>query len=264
MQLSGPADAGPARHPGRAHADRTAAIWLAGFALLCFVYFLPRWNSYNEDARVDVTLSIVDRASVNINPYRLNTGDETKVGKNFYSNKAPGQSLLGVPVYAFFKAALAIGPVRSLVNGVESSSAWKYALKDAACPPPHGSTDHCRFVTRPKLDFALLQYLEAAATAAIPSILFLLLFFWFLGFFSESTFDRTVLTAAVGLATIVFPYSQLFFSHVPAMALDFLGFVLVYSLTGTHAQNARVPRWLAERPNFGLVLAGCALGLSVV
>src|SRR5579862_9741278 len=186
--------------------SRGAAIWLAGLALIEFIYFLPRWNSYNEDARVDVVLSVVDHGSISINPYHLNTKDETRVGNNFYSNKAPGQSLLGVPVYAGFRALASIGFVRTLLTDFEHNPAWNRALADAACNPPVPG-DHCRFVTKPRLDFAVLQYLEAIITVAIPSVLMLLLFYWLLGFFSVSVRNRTLLTLGVGLGTIVFPYS---------------------------------------------------------
>jgi hypothetical protein len=267
MQFSVLEREGHANHPGRTISNRRAAMWLAGFALLCFVYFLPRWNSYNEEARLDVTLSLVDHLSIDINPYHLNTGDETHVGKNYFSNKAVGQSLAGVPAYALFKAIVAIPAVRSIVNDVESDTAWHYALADAACPPPPGSRDHCRFVTNPKLDFALVQYFEAIMTVAIPSTLMLLLFFWFLGFLSTSLLDRILVTAGLGLGTVIFPYSQLFFSHVPATALDFLGFVLVYCASeaySPHAGHERIPRWLTRDPRLTMALAGLALGLSVV
>ena len=243
--------------------SRRAAIWLAGLSLACFVYFLPRWSSYNEDARIDMVLSIVDRGVVNIDPYHLNTGDEDKFKGHFYSNKAPGQSLVGVPVYAAFKLATSLGPIRSLVDDMERSSAWHGALNDAACLQPVPG-DYCRFVTRPKLDFAMLQYLEAVLTVAIPSTLMLLLFFWFLGFFSESLFNRTILTGALGLGTMVFPYSQLFFSHVPAAALDLAGFVLVFCVIRGLGGDARVPSWIRTNPALAITLAGLSLGLSIV
>lgn len=235
-------------------------VWIAGFLLICFVYFLPRWHDWNQDARMDMTMSIVNHAAINIDAYASNTRDRDYFDQHYYSNKAPGQSLLGVPVYLAFKGALAIPPIRTLANDIQKNSAWSEALHDAT---DYTAVGHSRFVA-PKLDFAMLQYLEAAFTAAVPSVLFLLFFFWFLGYFSSSLLNRAVLTLALGLATMIFPYSQLFYSHVPAMALDFVGFALIYIL----GQGSSKPRhgtvWLIEHPRSTALIAGFALGLSVV
>ena len=115
----------------------------------------------------------------------------------------------------------------------------------------------------PRLDFALLQYVESVVTAAIPSILMLLLFFWFLGYFSSSLFNRTLLTLALGLATMVFPYSQEFYSHVPAALFDLLGFVLIYASSARSAPR-RGTAWLLTHRWAAMFMAGVALGLSVV
>lgn len=252
--------------PGEAGAgtfSSRAALWLAGFTLLSFVYFLPRWNSYNEDARLDVVLSLVNRGVVNIDRYHLNTGDADYYRGHYYSNKAIGQSLLGAPVYGGFKLATSTPPVRSLVNALERNQAWKGALRDAACKPLVPG-DHCRFVSSPRLDFALLQYLEAIITVAIPSVLMLLLFFWFLEFFSSSLLSRTILTVALALGTMIFPYSQLFFSHVPATALAFAGFVAVFCLGLRGEARSRLPSWLRDKPWLVATLGGLALGSSVL
>lgn len=237
-------------------------VWLAGFALLCFVYFLPRWHDWNQDARMDMTMSIVNHGTIDIDAYYFNTGDEDKYKGHYYSNKAPGQSLLGVPVFVVYKGLLQISPVRYLASAFEGDSGWSLALADAQCTV-FVATDPCRFIP-PKLDFALLQYVESGVTAAVPSVLLLLLFFWFLGYFSDSLVNRCLLTMSLGLATIVFPYAQNLYSHVPAAALEFTAFVLIYIL-GTTPRAARPgTRWLLENRGAAAFLAGFALGLAVV
>ncbi len=198
-------------------------------------------------------MAIVNHDTIAINAYHFNTMDDSKFDGHFYSNKAPGQSLVGVPVYLAFKLATALPPIRAAVNGLEKNSAWNMALQDAAG----------RFVP-PKLDFALLQYLESIVTAAIPSVLFLLLFFWFLGYFSSSLLNKAVLTLALGLGTIVFPYSQLFYSHVPGAGLDFAGFALVFIAANPNLPERRGSQWLREHTAATVTLAGLALGLAVV
>ncbi|HZT95773.1 MAG TPA: hypothetical protein VFB34_02940, partial [Chloroflexota bacterium] len=180
--------------------DLRAGLWIGGVLFLCFVYFLPRWHDWNQDARMDMTMAIVNHDTIAINAYQYNTKDDSRFQGHYYSNKAPGQSLSGVPVYVAFKALTALPPGRGLVDAVEGNTAWNMALQEAAG----------RFVP-PKLDFALLQYLESVLTVAVPSVLFLLLFYWFLGYFSDSQLNRIILTLGFGLATIIFPYSQLFY-----------------------------------------------------
>jgi hypothetical protein len=239
-------------------------IWLAGLALFCFVYFLPRWHDWNQDARLDMTMALVNHGTIAINAYQWNTKDDDFFHGHYYSNKAPGQSLVGVPVYAVYKALLSLPPVRRAVDSIERDSAWKLALQDGGD----------RFIP-PKLDFALLQYVESIVTVAIPAVLLLVLFYWFLGYFSNSLFNRALLTLALGLATMIFPYAQLFYSHIPAAALLFAGFVLVYIATVrspklalglTIAPGVEVPRFASHRlqTTFLIFFAGLALGAAVV
>lgn len=236
------------------------AVWLAGFLLVCFVYFLPRWHDWNQDARLDVTMSIVNHATIDIDAYASNTRDRDYFDGHYYSNKAPGQSLLGVPVYLAFKGALALSPIRTMANHFEQNHAWNLALQDATDPMSAGDS---RFIP-PRLDFAILQYLESILTAAVPSVLFLLFFYWFLGYFSGSLLNRSILTLALGIGTIIFPYSQLFYSHIPATALDFVGFALVYILGHRGLSPRKGTAWMSNRPQLSAALAGFCLGLSVV
>lgn len=211
---------------------------------------------------MDMTMAIVNHSTIAIDAYQYNTSDDDHFNGHYYSNKAPGQSLLGVPVFVVYKAALGIPPVRTAVNLLEANSAWRLALQDARCTVAVPK-DPCRFVP-PRLDFALLQYVESIFTAAVPSLLMLLLFFWFLGYFSSSLLNRALLTVALGLGTMIFPYSQEFYSHVPATDLDFAGFVLVFvaGMRGRHPRPGT--ERLVRHPAWTVFLAGLLLGLSVV
>lgn len=238
-------------------------VWLAGLFMLCFVYFLPRWHDWNQDARLDMTMAVVNHGTIAIDAYQRNTSDDDHFQGHYFSNKAPGQSLLGVPVYVAFKLALAVPPVRASLNAFERNSAWNMALQDAGCITPI-KNDPCRFVLPRKLDFAMLQYVESSLTAAVPSVLMLLLFFWFLAYFSSSVLNRALLTTALGLGTMIFPYSQEFYSHVPAAALEFGAFVLIY-IVGSAGRSPRVGTgWILENPPIAVFVAGFCAGLGVV
>lgn len=227
------------RGGGTLTAPRTAG-WLAGMFLLCFTYFMPRVYDWNSQARLDMTLAIVNRGTIAINDYRWNSQDEAMYGGRYYSNKAPGQSLIGVPFYAAHKGVLRLLGSRSFTDeiGLRDSTPelWAY--------------------------YQLVEYLETIYTVAIPAMLLLLLFFWFLGYYSSSLLNRAVLTLALGLGTTIFPYAQVFYSHVPAAALLFAAYVLI----SLPRRGARGPRsaWLVAHPEVTALLAGVALGFALL
>jgi hypothetical protein len=95
-------------------------------------------------------------------------------------------------------------------------------------------------------------------------MLFLLLFYWFLGYFSPSVLNRTVLTLALGLATPILPYSQNLYSHVPCAALLFAAFVLLFLLEPAGRARGHRSRWLISHPHSTAFLAGLALGSAVL
>jgi hypothetical protein len=176
--------------PGDIPARRSrASFWLAGVFLLCFTYFLPKPGDWNQNARLDLTLAMVNHGTVRTNPYHWQAGDDVLYKGHYYSNKAPGQSLVGVPVLLAYKGLLA---------AVDSSSIGDHmGLKHAGLTANY--------------NFWLWQILESWYTVSLPTTLFLLLFFWFLGYFSRSVLNRAVLTLALGLATDMFSYSALFY-----------------------------------------------------
>jgi hypothetical protein len=90
------------RLDGRARRDIILALTL----LLCYGLFrqVPAWNEYS---RYDLTRALVDDGTTRIDPYAANTGDKAVYDGHVYSDKAPGTSFIGVPVYALFKLSVA-------------------------------------------------------------------------------------------------------------------------------------------------------------
>src|SRR5436305_112367 len=89
--------------------QRRVPLWLLGTLLICFLYFLPRPGEWNQDARLDMSLAIVNHATVQIDQYHWNAGvDAAQFEGHYYQNKAPGQSLLAVPVLAAYKGMLVL------------------------------------------------------------------------------------------------------------------------------------------------------------
>ena len=77
-----------------------ALFWLL---VLAYAYVIPSAPSFNTESHLYVTFSIVDRHSLNIDPYHVRLGDESSWHGHSYSDKAPGLSLLAVPVYGVLR-----------------------------------------------------------------------------------------------------------------------------------------------------------------
>lgn len=210
--------------------SRWVTVWLAGLFLLCFGYFRPH-SDPNQTARIDMAVAIVDHATFAIDSNGVvNTSDSDFYQGRYYSNKAPGSSFIAVPMYLLYKGVLA------LRGGIPA---------DPANDPELG-------------------YLEAFTLVAVPATLWLLLFFWFLACFSSSIVNRAVLTIALGLGTMIFPYAQNYFSHVTVAGVLFTALVLIYLSGGRDAARGRLARWLTDNPARGALLAGLALGTAVL
>jgi hypothetical protein len=220
---------GPGSRVPRGVTSRRVGVWLSVFSFLCFAYFLPHWD-WNQTARLDMTVAAANHHTFAIDRYQGNTGDKAFFRGHYYIVKAPGQSLIGVPIYLGYRIFM------------------------DAKGTPHADT----------ADDLAMQYVQILITCAIPATLLLLLFFWFLGYFSNSLANRALLTLALGLGTNIFAYAQQLFGHVPAAALLFAGFVLVYILGRKDSVRGPWTAWLVANPDFTALLAGLALGTAIL
>jgi hypothetical protein len=74
--------------------------WAVAIALLCsFGYFVgpPAWN---QNSRLALTRALVEHGEVRIDAWQVTTGDKSYRDGHFYSDKAPGVSLLATGPYA--------------------------------------------------------------------------------------------------------------------------------------------------------------------
>jgi len=74
---------------------------------LCYSYFFHfiGRESWNVSSRLNLTYALAEYGTFRIDPYHSNTGDKVFFRGHYYSDKAPGLSLLAVPGYLFFKRA---------------------------------------------------------------------------------------------------------------------------------------------------------------
>jgi Gpi18-like mannosyltransferase len=220
---------GELHDPAPVITSRRVGVWLAVVSFLCFSYFLPHWD-WNQNSRLDMTVAAVDHGTFAIDQYQGNTGDKDFFRGHYYSSKAPGQSLMAIPVYLGYET-------------------FMNAIGEPPMDPP---------------DDMAVKAVVIVATTTIPATLLLLLFFWFLGYLSSSVANRALVTLALGLGTNIFSYSQQLFGHVPAAASLFAGFVLIYILAHPdRPRNAWTDRLMAN-PELTAMLAGLALGMAIL
>jgi hypothetical protein len=222
---------------------RPHRLALLVFAVLsaCYGYFFPRWAEWNENSRLDLTLAIVERGTIRIDDYYENTGDYAAHGGHVYTDKAPGASFLGVPVYLVFRLLADTAPVRALLRRAGDSAALARTLREGGS----GLRDD-------KVRFAAALYAVSFAVVSLPSALLGAVLCLFLGRLVADPFLRVLLALAYGLATIAFPYSTVLYGHQTAAALLFLAFALLHRRRRGEA-GSRAP-WGA----------GTLLGLAVL
>lgn len=189
-EIASPAAGAPAT-PRRSRLDGIAwrEIILALALLLCYGFFrqLPAWNEWS---RYDLVVALVDDHTMRIDRYHTNTGDKALYNGHYYSDKAPGSALLGVPVYA-------------LLRGVSS-------LTGAGQPDPGW----------------VMQAL-AFALAGVPTVLLSLLLLRFLRA-HVGEWWALIMSAGYALGTLAFPFATMYFGHAASTLFLFGAFYLLW------------------------------------
>lgn len=160
--------------------------------VVVFPYF-PRLNNPNENVRVWATRAVVAHGTFAIDQVEREWGevsDRAAHAGHRYSGKAPGTSLLGVPVLAAQTALW-----RAAGQGPPSKTATIWALR--------------------------------VLTVAVPLSLFLLAFGRAVERETGSPWARDLLTVGLGLGTLLYPYGLLFVGHAQSAAAAFGGFLCV-------------------------------------
>ncbi|TMC48055.1 MAG: hypothetical protein E6J14_13200, partial [Chloroflexi bacterium] len=170
---------------------RQRELVVALFLLLCFGFFhqIPLWN---EPTRYDLVVALVDHHTTQIDVNQSNTGDKALYKGHYYTDKAPGSSFLGVPVYA----AIRVGE---------------------------------RVFNTGERDMDSVLQILAFILSGVPTVLLALLLLRFLRSMVEEWW-AFIVTLGLALATIVFPFATMFFGHALAAFFLFATFYVVWRL----------------------------------
>jgi hypothetical protein len=170
------------------------AIGLTVIYLYSFPYF-EGIRSANELPRIYLTMAMVDRGALNIDPElkRFQGSPDTSVyGGKHYCNKAPGMSFLALPTYIVMKAFNGWQPLESMAE-----------LRKAF-------------------------YWFRLTVSAIPSLLFLLLLWRVLSEVVRSRPLRQLILLGYGVGTMSFIYGTLFIAHQLSALLVGAAFYLIW------------------------------------
>lgn len=226
--------------------------------LFCYAYFFPRWADWNQNSRMDLTMAIVEQSRFAIDDYYENTGDYAVYGDHIYTDKAPGTSFLGVPAYAAFRLLARIPAIEEPLHRLSATEALKATLRE-------GGTG----LLEEKVRFAVALYFVTFCVILLPSALLGASLYRFLGRILKGEWQRALLVLGYGLATIVFPYSTVFYGHQIAAVLLFAAFYLAYrirlgELSTNYLWGVGALLGLTVLTEFPALVAGGLLGLYVL
>lgn len=157
-----------------------------------FGYF-QQGAGWNSNARLALTYCLTEEGSFQIDRFTDATGDMAHIDGHYYSDKAPGTSLFGVPVYAVLRL-----------------------LRPVLLP---GITDFTfNLLVLHMIVFFTVSIISAWCCVRVFDFLFSL----------GIRPDKAWLTAALpAVCSMIFPYSTLLLGHAPAAAFLFLCFMSV-------------------------------------
>ncbi len=162
---------------------------LALLLLFCYGFFrqVPVWNEYS---RYDLVRALVEDGTTSIDRFQGNTGDKAYYQGHYYSDKAPGTALMGVPVYLLVT-------LTAHAVGVET-------------PAPLDAIEALVFVE-----------------CGVLTVLLVLLL---LRFLRPVVGERwaLVMSLGYGLGSIAFPLATMFFGHAASAFFLFAAFYLLW------------------------------------
>jgi hypothetical protein len=172
---------------------------LFALLLVSFAYFgsTPSWN---PSSRFDLVRAMVEERDLSIDSFHENTGDKSLHAGHFYSDKAPGLSLLAAPVHAVRYLA------RWLADRVPE-------IEDPGWS--RGSLFLCTLLT--------VGLLSAAASVALLRVCLAL---------GAGPARALWIAIAWSIGTPAFAYSSLFFAHQAVASLLVIAFAILVGNRG--------------------------------
>src|SRR5215213_4796369 len=182
--------------------DKRTSLTLFLLVFFCFTYFLPQYEAEaenekgggkvggaNEKSRLALIASVVERHRLDIDADHAMTSDKAWYDGHYYSDKAIGTAVLGVPVYAAYRELL----------GFEHFARELWKLNNPL-------------------------YILTVAVVALPSAILSVLLYQLGRLMEAGRAWALLLTLLYAFGTLAFPFSTVFFGHQVAAAFAFAAF----------------------------------------
>ncbi len=232
--------------PVHARWHRLAPVMLALFCT--YAYFIPA-PGWNQNSRLALTRALAEHGTVQIDAHHETTGDKSLRDGHFYSDKAPGASLLALPAYEIlYLSRRALGADLPTISVRPMDAADDVADRDPdlADRKPGDRISY-------NLAHRLALWVCGVATGGIMTVMavgMLFLLAWHqLG---GKARQAGLVALAYGLGTLALPYAGAFYGH--QLCADFL--IVAFGLC------VLLPP--ARPTRAGPVLVGASLGLAVL
>jgi hypothetical protein len=183
---------------------RKPELALLVLAFGTYAYFFQA-GGWNQNSRFNLVRAIVEQRSLQIDDYLGNTGDYSVRAGHFYCDKAPGLSILAVPVWA------------------------------SVHPFAHGRRPRGRLIH-------LGAYLSTLWGVALPAAVGVAMLFRIAVRWGASQAAAALLAVAYAFGTQALPYSTLFYSHQLVAGLVLLALAIL--VEGRESPAWLTPRWL--------------------
>lgn len=212
----------------RIHLPRVRRIQL--ILGLLFITSFSQFHSgvfgWNSISRLALTANLVQYGRLDIGDFEKKTGDKAEYNGKFYSDKAPGMSLLALPVAGLYTAVIPVTPDWSSIE------------------------------QKPAIRFAIFAYLCTLATSSLLTALAATLLFSYAKDVTGSIWAALIASITYGLGTPAWIWATALYGHAAAGALLFIGFVLADRMA--HAKAGE-----QEPGPSAIALMGLSLGAAV-
>lgn len=186
---------------------KTLGVFLFFFVL--YSYFLNMAMPTGSGPIINATISLTDKGNFEVD----RNFDATFYNGKFYSGFPPGATLLAVPIYVITK------PLIGFLNPFFARFIPIYQ---------YPSTAASFNVVRP--DFLSLNFLCALFIAIPLSCLLIVLFYKTLGEFSNNERHKLLATISLGVGTMLFFYSTLYYTGALGMFCLFASFYILFKI----------------------------------
>jgi len=189
---------------------------------LIYLYFV-HWVGANENSRLALTKAIVDEGKLTIDSFYNFTGDRSYYQGHYYSDKEPGLSFLATPIYAAWKFIYYNFFPKDFIQSHKGTDEYLRSYigtKGVYIVEP----------INPGFFDLMSMILVTVFTSSIFSSLTVVLVYKFTKFWDKNECNKIFVTFIAGLATLIFPYGQVFLDHGVATFFAFFAFYLLFKM----------------------------------